>query len=84
MTHPARAAIGWWILLAVVVFSVTFDWETRFAAHAFVHSQVARQQQGLPAITINDGYTPMVRAAARRSAVWLVVIGYLNSITNLS
>ncbi len=34
----------------------------------------SRQRQGLPTLTINDGFRPMVRAAARRSAVWLVVI----------
>jgi len=74
MTHPARIALGLWMLLALVVFSVKFDWDTRLAAHEFVHSQLTRQQQGLPAISINDGYTPMVRAAAGRAAVWLVVI----------
>ena len=83
MKHPetmsviprsARLATLLWILLALVVFSVKFDWETRLAAHAFVRSQLARQQQGQPAISINDGYSPMVRAAAGRSAVWLVVI----------
>ena len=74
MTLPVRAALGLWILLALVVVSVKFDWETRFAAHAFVRSQLERQQQGQPAISINDGYTPMVRAAAGRSAVWLVGI----------
>jgi hypothetical protein len=63
-----------WILLAIVVFSVKFDWETRLAAHAFVRSQLARQQQGQPLISINDGFKPMVRAAARDSAIWLVVI----------
>lgn len=74
MKHPVRVAVGLWILLALIVFSVTFDWETRVAAHSFVRSQLARQRQGQPPISINDGYRPMVRAAARHSAVWLVVI----------
>ena len=69
-----KVAAGLWILLALVVFSVTFDWETRAAAHAFVHSQLARQRQGQPPITINEGFRPMVRAAARHSAGWLVLI----------
>lgn len=74
MNRSVRLAVGLWCLLAVVVFSVTFDWETRAAGHAFVASQVARQQAGLPTISINDGFRPMVRAAARHSAVWLVGI----------
>ena len=72
--RSARWAMGLWILLALVVFSVTFDWETRLAAHSFVQSQLARQQQGQPPISINEGFRPMVRAAARHSAPWLVVI----------
>jgi hypothetical protein len=74
MTHRARVAIGLWILLAIVVFSVTFDWETRAAGHAFVAAQLARQQQGQPPISINDGFRPMVRAAAAHSGVWLIAI----------
>ena len=74
LPRSARWAIGLWIILAIAVFSVSFDWQTRVAGHAFVQAQVLRQRQGQPIVTINDGYTPMVRAAARRSAVWLVVI----------
>lgn len=74
VARSTRWAIGLWLLLAVVVFSVRFDWETRLAGHAFVRSQLERRRQGQPVISINDGFTPMVRAAARHSAVWLVVI----------
>jgi hypothetical protein len=74
MTRLAKAALALWLLLAVVVFNVTFDWETRAAGHAFVHSQRVRHAQGLPTLTINDGFRPMVNAAARHSAIWLVVI----------
>ena len=74
MTPRVKVAIGLWMLLASVVFSVTFDWETRAAGHAFVQSQVERRQQGQPAISIDDGCRPMVRAAAGHAAVWLVVI----------
>jgi hypothetical protein len=70
----ARIAIGLWILLAIVVFSVTFDWETRVSAHTFVREQLARQEQGQPPVSINDGFRPMVWAAARHSAVWFVAI----------
>jgi hypothetical protein len=83
MTTPAdgrsgrrkqQIAIALWILLAVVVFNVTFDWQTRAAGHAFIRSQVERHEHGQPTVSINDGFRPMVRAAAVRSAVWLVLI----------
>lgn len=74
MTRPTKWAMGLWVLFAIVVFNVTFDWESRAAGHAFVTSQVARQHAQQPTISINDGFRPMVRAAARHSAVWLVGI----------
>ena len=74
MTQPVRAAVALWLLLAIVVFNVTFDWETRSAAREFVGSQYARHQQGLPTLSINDGFRPRVRAAAWHSAVWLALI----------
>jgi len=77
MRGSTRVAISVWLLFAVVVFNVRFDWRSRMAGHAFVHSQLMRQQQGLPAISINDGFRPMVRDAAREARVWLVVIAAL-------
>jgi hypothetical protein len=74
MKQSSKWAMGLWLLLALVVFSVRFDWEARQANHAFVRSQIVRHQQGLPTLSINDGYRPMVRAAARHAAVWLIVI----------
>lgn len=73
-TRRVRTALGLWLLFAIVVFNVRFDWQSRMAGHAFVHSQLMRQRQGLPPISINDGFRPMVRDAARDAAVWLVVI----------
>ena len=74
MRNSARVALGLWLLLAIVVFNVRFDWEARRANHGFVRSQIVRHQQGLPTLSIHDGYRPMVRDAARHAAVWLVVI----------
>jgi predicted short-subunit dehydrogenase-like oxidoreductase (DUF2520 family) len=74
MSKSARWSAALWLLFAMVVFNVTFDWETRAAGYAFVSSQVARQQAGQPTISINDGFRPMVHAAARHSSVWLVGI----------
>jgi hypothetical protein len=80
LPRPARLAIAAWWLLAIVVFNVRFDWQTRMANHTFVRSQLARQAQGLPVLTINDGFRPMVRAAARDAAVWLVLIAAAGSV----
>ena len=74
MRQPVKLAWGLWLLLAIVVFNVRFDWQARTANHAFVRSQIVRHQQGLPTLSINDGYRPMVRDAAREAAVWLVAI----------
>ena len=40
--HSRRWAMGLWLLLAIVVFNVRFDWQTRMAGHAFVRSQIVR------------------------------------------
>jgi hypothetical protein len=63
-----------WLLLALVVFSVRFDWQTRMAGHEFVRLQILRQRQGLPVQTINEGFRPMVRAAAVDASRFLVLI----------
>jgi hypothetical protein len=84
MTRQVKLAIGLWILLAVAVFSVMFDWQTRVAGHQFVRAQIQRQQQGQPLPSINDGFVPRVREAAGRSAVWLVVIAVTGSAAALA
>ena len=74
MTKAARVAIGLWAVLALAVFSVTFDWQTRKAGLLFAGNQVRRHAAGLPVATINEGFRPMIRAAALRSSVWLGLI----------
>ena len=74
MSKLVKTSIALWFVFALVVFNVTFDWESRFAGHAFVASQLARQAHGQPTLTINDGFRPMIRAAAADSALWLVLI----------
>ena len=63
-----------WFLLAIVVFNVRFDWQTRMAGHEFVRLQILQQRQGLPVHTINDGFRPMVRDAAVDASRFLVLI----------
>jgi hypothetical protein len=74
ISGPVKLALGLWLVLAAVVFNVTFDWQVRAANNAFVRSQLTDYRKGLPVPTINDGFRPHVRAAAGRSAVWLVLI----------
>ncbi|HUQ89017.1 MAG TPA: hypothetical protein VM096_15775 [Vicinamibacterales bacterium] len=70
----SRWALGLWLLLGLVVFNVKFDWDVRAANEAFVRSQIVRHQQGLPTLTINDGFRPKVGAAAQHAAMWLAAI----------
>jgi hypothetical protein len=74
MKAPARLALLLWAVLAVAVFSVTFDWQTRVAAWQFMGQQIERRAQGLPLDTIESGFRPRVRSAARQSAVWPLLI----------
>ena len=88
MTNPtgsvvprsARWALGLWFLLAIIVFNVRFDWNSRMAGHAFVTSQIARQRHGEPLQTINDGFRPMVRQSAIDASKWLVLIAAAGAI----
>ena len=74
MTASAKLALALWIVLAVAVSSVTFDHQTRLAGFQFIAAQAQRQMQGVPLDTIENGFRPLVRAAAVQSAGWLVLI----------
>ena len=74
MRLKARVAVALWAVLAVAVFSVTFDWQTRVAAWQFMSRQAERRAQGLPVDTIEHGFRPMVRSAAWQSSKWLLLI----------
>ena len=74
MTPTARLALALWAVLAIAVFSITFDWQTRRAAWQFMGQQLERRAQSRPVATIEEGFRPMMQAAARQSAVWLLLI----------
>jgi hypothetical protein len=80
MNTSVRTAMALWFVLAIVVFSVRFDWQTRMAGHIFVRSQGDRHQQGLPTLSIDDAFRPMVNAAARDAAVWFLVVAAAGTI----
>lgn len=79
----ARWALGLWLVLAIVVFNVRFDWNTRMAGHEFVRSQIDKREQGLPLQTINDGFRPMVRQSALDASIWLVAIAGAGAVLTL-
>ena len=74
MTHRAKLALALWAVFAIVVFNVTFDWQTRMAGVAFLESQHVRRAQGLPLATIAAGFRPLVVDAAGRASMWLLVV----------
>lgn len=74
MTSRTRLAMALWAVFAVAVFNVTFDWQTRMAGLEFAGAQLRRHAAGQPVATINEGFRPMVRAAAVRSGGWLALI----------
>lgn len=74
MNRSARVAMGLWLLFAIVVFNVRFDWLTHAAGLAFVSQQLDRQHHGLPPVSINAGFRPMVGDAARGAAAWLAAV----------
>jgi hypothetical protein len=74
MARSVKMAMGLWFLLAIIVFNVRYDWQTRMASHRFIASQVTRHRQGQPTLTINEGFRPMVREAAFDGAQWFVAV----------
>ena len=69
MTRSARWAFALWAVFAIVIFNVTFDWQSRTAGLAFIEDQTYRHALGQPIATIEDGYRPLVAAAAWRATL---------------
>jgi hypothetical protein len=67
-------SLALWAVLAIAVFSITFDWKTRQAGVDFIRLQMARRSQGAPPDTIDHGFRPRMRSAAMESAVWPLVM----------
>ena len=72
--RAARLALVLWAVFAALVFSVIFDFHTRVAAVHFMAAQYQRRVQGIPVETIEQGFRPLVRQAARQSAIWPLLI----------
>ena len=74
MSRPARLAFVLWAVFAIVIFNVMFDWQSRTAGLAFIEAQTYRHALFQPIATIEDGYRPLVAAAAWRSAAWATAV----------
>ena len=74
MRGPARLAFALWAVFAIVIFNVMFDWQSRTAGLAFIEEQTYRHALFQPIATIEDGYRPLVAAAAWRSAAWAMAV----------
>jgi hypothetical protein len=69
-----KLSLALWAVLALAVFSISFDAKTRDAGFDFVRSQVARRAQGAPLETIDNGFRPRLRTAAAESSVWFFLV----------
>ena len=67
-------ALALWAVFAALVFSVIFDFHTRVAAANFMAAQYQRRLHGISLDTIENGFRPLVRAAARQAAPWPLLI----------
>ena len=70
----ALVALALWAVFAAFVFSVIFDFHTRVAAIDFMAAQYQRRISGAPLETIEHGFRPLVRHAARQAAPWPLLI----------
>ena len=70
----ALLALALWAVFAALVFSVIFDFHTRVAAMDFMAAQYHRRISGVPLETIELGFRPLVRQAARQAAPWPILI----------
>jgi hypothetical protein len=59
-----------WAIAAFVSWHVAFDDGVADGATAFTREQIRRRQQGLPTVSIDEGFSPSVARAARTASYW--------------
>ena len=74
MRRAAILALVLWAVFAALVFSVIVDFHTRVAAMDFMAAQYRRSVSGAPLETIEHGFRPLARQAARQAAPWPILI----------
>jgi hypothetical protein len=70
MTRPHAGLICCWILFGFVTWNVVFDRRVAVAGLAFTREQTLNHEQGRPLVSIEDGFSPSVRAAALAATAW--------------
>ena len=74
MRRAAVIVMALWAVFAALTFSVIFDFHTRVAAMDFMAAQYQRRITGAPLETLDHGFRPLVRHAARQAAPWPMLI----------
>ena len=72
-----------WLVFGFVTWNVVFDRRVAVAAVAFTREQTHNREQGLPTLSIADGFSPNVRTAAVDATAWaggLTALGLLLSV----
>ena len=64
----------WWAIFAFVTWNVVFDRAVAVAGSEFAREQILRHQQGQPVRSIDDAFSPRVRAAAVTACGWTAVV----------
>jgi hypothetical protein len=70
MTRSFAVTFCFWLVLGFVVWNVLFDRQVALAAVAFTREQTRNRERGLPRVTIDEGFSPGVRAAAVRATLY--------------
>jgi hypothetical protein len=77
------AAFCLWLVFGFVTWNVVFDRRVAVAAVAFTREQTRSHEQGLPTVSIADGFSPKVRTAAVDATAWaggLTALGLILSV----
>ena len=72
-----------WLVFGFVTWNVVFDRRVAVAAVAFTREQTQNRDQGLPTVSIDEGFSPNVRTAAVDATAWaggLTALGLMLSV----
>ena len=84
MSRPFLLAFSFWLVLGFVSWNVVFDRRVAVAAVAFTREQTLNHQQGRPLVSIDEGFSPEVRAAAGHATLWAGVIVAIGAVISLT
>jgi hypothetical protein len=83
MTRFGVVLFSCWLVFGFVTWNVVFDRRVAVAGAAFTREQTLNHQQGRPLVSIEDGFSPSIRAAAAGATVWagsLTTLGLMLSL----